>query len=480
MDEGAGAGGGLGDAARRSPASAVTTAMTGAGDGDQASIDRLCRAIVDVSPYLFCVIERDGRFRYVSPGALDIVGYEPVELLGRNAFDHVHPDDLEVAAEALHQIDEEFEDRPGAGVPMAIRLRHKDGTMVYVEVGTTPMFEDPDVQGFIVRARPMTGQQFLDRALEALVESSPLDDVLDFLAASLNHEMTGSSAAIAFAWNGEGFTRSVSAGLPELLAGSAGGALRGPWNEVLPATDLVVYESLDGLPDGVAAQASALGFEAVWILPVSVPPDDALLACVTVWREVPGAPWVSHAVSLDRVARLTALAFERRHSEDLLRHAALHDTLTGLANRAQFFERLESLPSPAEGAVVLYLDLDSFKPVNDTFGHSAGDLVLQTVTDRMLAAVRSGDLVARLGGDEFAVLCPSGTGRDQAVALASRLIDVVSEPIEVSDGEAVSVGVSVGIALGDSEPPIAMLDAADDALYAAKVRGKGRWHMGPG
>ncbi len=82
----------------------------------------------------------------------------------------MHPDDAEIAAAALTQIVEEFDERPGEGVPIAMRLLHANGSSVDVEVGSAPMLEDPVVQGVIIRARPLSGQQFLDRALEAMVK----------------------------------------------------------------------------------------------------------------------------------------------------------------------------------------------------------------------------------------------------------------------------------------------------------------------
>jgi diguanylate cyclase (GGDEF)-like protein len=133
---------------------------------------------------------------------------------------------------------------------------------------------------------------------------------------------------------------------------------------------------------------------------------------------------------------------------------------------------------PGGRTAVLYLDLDGFKSVNDTFGHTSGDVVLRTVSDRMSRAVRADDLVARLGGDEFAVLCQDVSGVDQATALADRLIAAVSEPIDVGEG-VVRVGASIGIALSTPGVTLAaeLLDAADRALYQAKDDGKGCWRM---
>ncbi len=430
------------------------------------------------------MLDADARFTFVSAAAQPMLGYEPDELIGQAAFDHVHPDDMEVAAAALTQIFEEFDERPGEGVPIAMRLIHADGSFVDVEIGSTPLLADPIVRGIIIRARPMSGQQFLDRALEALVASSPLDEVLEFLVASLDHELTHARATLVYDWNGEGFGTRFTGRLPDLLVGGTDAPSIEVWQRGMTGGTVVVYPTLDELPANVREAAEAEGQAALWIAPVTIGADGGAPACIGIWRDVPGDPWVSHQVSLARAVRLTRLAFERRRAEELLLHAAMHDTLTGVANRAQFFERLGAVP-PAERrhharAAVLYLDLDGFKSVNDTYGHKAGDLVLQTVTDRMLGTVRAADLVARLGGDEFAVLLLDVDHAEQATTLADRLIAAVAEPIDVGEG-VVHVGVSIGIAMATAGSAAAtdMLEMADRALYEAKREGKSCWRLSP-
>jgi diguanylate cyclase (GGDEF)-like protein/PAS domain S-box-containing protein len=167
-----------------------------------------------------------------------------------------------------------------------------------------------------------------------------------------------------------------------------------------------------------------------------------------------------------------------REAEAHIRHLAHHDALTGLANRALFRERLGRALAAARrrgGPVaVLCLDLDRFKPVNDTLGHPVGDALLRAVAARLLACVREGDTAARLGGDEFAVL-QAGAGQPEAAgALARRLVEALSAPYEVL-GHQVVVGASVGVALapGDGRDPDELLKRADMALYRAKADGRG-------
>ena len=459
----------------------------------ESASDRLLpafRMIIETSPYLYAILDDQIRFTYVNAAAKDITGYSPTELIGMSAADVIDPQDFELALGALGQLVDEADAHPGEGIPMGVRLIHKNGSIVHVEIGAIPRFDDPVVNGVIVRGRPMSGQQMLDQALEALVASAPLDQVLEYLVTSVEHELRGVRASIGYGWDGESFSSVVGHNLPALLGGTAdddhtGAASKGidtPWAMALANHDTAIYPTVDSLPLDMQAAAVDAGLTACWAVPVAVPPDDAQLACITVWRAVDGPPFVSHLVALDRARRLTSLAFERRHTEELLRHAALHDTLTGIANRAQFFLRLEAGTTTVSEQLlaVLYLDLDGFKNVNDTYGHAAGDQLLRAATDRIAASVRPNDLVARLGGDEFAVLCSAVSTPAEAEAIADRLIEAVAQPIDIGEHR-VQVGVSIGIAVAraNSTAGTELLDAADAALYEAKRAGKGTWRMAP-
>jgi diguanylate cyclase (GGDEF)-like protein len=165
---------------------------------------------------------------------------------------------------------------------------------------------------------------------------------------------------------------------------------------------------------------------------------------------------------------------ERRRIEAHIAHLAHHDSLTNLPNRLLLRERLEKALAVNEHAVaVLYLDLDRFKDVNDTLGHSFGDLVLRAVGDRLRSSVHSGDFVARLGGDEFAVVHTSPDPRKSTEILADTIIRDLAAPYFI-EGQRVAIETSIGIAVSDDHAdPEQILKHSDLALYAAKSDGRG-------
>ena len=173
---------------------------------------------------------------------------------------------------------------------------------------------------------------------------------------------------------------------------------------------------------------------------------------------------------------------ERTGLEEELKHQAFHDALSGLANRALFRDRLEHALARAtrskSSLAVLFLDLDDFKLINDSLGHTAGDALLVAVAGRLSASLRSGDTAARFGGDEFAVLVEETTGPEEACQAAERLIAALCAPLVIEDHQ-IQVRASVGSALSQAghEDPTELMQAADVAMYAAKARGKGRYEV---
>jgi diguanylate cyclase (GGDEF)-like protein len=175
-------------------------------------------------------------------------------------------------------------------------------------------------------------------------------------------------------------------------------------------------------------------------------------------------------------------SIERKRSEVQLAHQALHDPLTGLPNRAVFLDRLgvalDRSRRTTASVAVLFLDVDGFKEINDSFGHAAGDRVLVGLADRLRTMLRPMDTVARFGGDEFTFLFEDLATEREVVLIAERISRTASTPLRLDAGE-VSVTASIGIAMvaDPSTPPEAVIREADAAMYRAKELGRSRYEL---
>lgn len=178
------------------------------------------------------------------------------------------------------------------------------------------------------------------------------------------------------------------------------------------------------------------------------------------------------------IGQHVSVAIDRTIKDQKLQHQALHDQVTGLANRSLFMDRLEHAHSRAKrkttpNLAILFIDFDNFKQINDSFGHAAGDQLLQIAAKRMQSQLRESDTLSRIGGDEFAILLEDLDNANFAVTIAQRVLDSVSQSIELSKQPVYST-VSIGIAFDDenSQTTHEMMKNADHAMYRAKRSGK--------
>ncbi|MDI6816015.1 MAG: PAS domain S-box protein [Actinomycetota bacterium] len=173
---------------------------------------------------------------------------------------------------------------------------------------------------------------------------------------------------------------------------------------------------------------------------------------------------------------------ERKHAEEMLNYMAFYDLLTDLPNRTLLSDRLILAIANAHRSgnmmALLFLDLDRFKTINDTLGHTVGDKLLQQVADRLKGCLREGDTIARLGGDEFTLLLPQIVTVDDATSVAQKIIDVLKPPFGF-DGRELHITTSIGIALypSDGKDVQSLLKNADIALYRAKEQGRNNYQL---
>lgn len=205
---------------------------------------------------------------------------------------------------------------------------------------------------------------------------------------------------------------------------------------------------------------------------VSIHPSGGELA-----EEITASPVRGEDGRPTRMVAIKRDVTERRRLQQRLEQLAHYDLLTGLPNRALFFDRLAGAAARArrEGKrfALLYIDLDGFKPINDRFGHTVGDLVLREIAGRLRATIRDSDTAGRMGGDEFTVLLDTIARVEDASSVAEKIRLAIAEPVELPDGERCAVRASVGFAIfpDETEDIEALLRRADSSMYAQKPHG---------
>lgn len=459
--------------------------MSFAGHSPTTASIAYAAAVVGASRVVTIVVDASADIAFAAGGTDVLLGRRAEELAGMGMLDLIWHEDLDDAVSAfsdgLTVVGSRWHARP---LPMTIRLTHADGSPVRCDVLTTNAVDTEHLGGFVFTVIGVADRVDYSDPIEASLAGEPLDAVMACLARGAATSTDRRWAAYVLhrpssggLMSGSGLMSAVSAAGPapefgELLAKSIGEGYRGPW-EVLSPGELAVFD-VDTLPEIIrdAAHAARLQSCRLGALVCDGHVEGALLTMM----EGP-EPLLMPMNVRQRLRHLTdlgSLILSRARAEERLVHAATHDGLTGLANRATFFDRLERHAERGDEVItVLYVDVDDFKRVNDEHGHTAGDHVLIEVARRMEQSCRPGDLVGRLGGDEFAVALLGATGAD-AAAVAARLVDAVAAPLPEGCGvEAVSV--SVGMARARSMQSVdEYVEHADRAMLAAKRAGRAR------
>jgi diguanylate cyclase (GGDEF)-like protein/PAS domain S-box-containing protein len=406
------------------------------------------RAMVRDSNDIMAIVDPRGRLVYASPVTERILGVDIEPLIGTDVFDLIHPDDRQVAMDGfdLTRTGEEA-DR------VEIRLQHADGSWRVMEAVATDLLDDPAVEGIVISARDLTDRRRAEAELREAQER---------FRSAFEHAPIG-MALISL----DGRLFRVNRALVQILGRGVSELLESSILDLSHPDDReLCRESMARL---FAGHTSTCQFEQRYLHHDGHPVWVSVSASLV--RDVNGQP-------LYLVTQIEDIA-ERRASGEALAHQAIHDPLTGLPNRRHFVERLEREIQRAnqrhERIAVLFLDLDRFKLVNDSLGHSAGDRLLVAVADRLSTTMGPTDVVARFGGDEFTILCHNVTSEETAELVAERLAQAVNRPVALMEGE-VFVTASVGIALSGNaaDTPETLLRNADAAMYRAKDNGRDR------
>jgi len=407
------------------------------------------KALVRNASDIIVVVDASGTAQYTSPPFERILGISPKQLETRMAFELMHPDDLSrMRAEAQGMEGDDFN-----GWRSEVRLQNSDGDWVWFEATITNLLEDPNVGGIVANLHDISARKQAEDALRqahqrfrSAFENAPIGMAMT----DLEGRILRANPAMA---------RTVGRSADD-LTGMSVHELTHPDDREGSTAEMrrLVTEGTDGYR--IEKRYLHADGREVWVS-VSV-------SCV---RDDDGQP----SYLIGQVEDVT----ERRALRERLAYAAIHDPLTSLPNRVLFMDRLETSLSRAarhdRKVAVLFLDLDRFKLINDGMGHAAGDRLLEKVAERLERVMRPSDTVARFGGDEFVVLCDELTHESVAEEIAHRLIDALSPPLALAEGE-IFVTASVGMALsgGNRDSAASLLRDADTAMYVAKERGRAR------
>ncbi len=429
-------------------------------DGDlsdaEALAARLARleTILELAPVGIGLVDYDGHTTMTNSALHRMLGYTPEEFAAMSWREFTHPDDIEqnvtlsrqlAAGEIDHFAMEKRFLRKGGGyiwTALTVSLvRDAQGNPDY-EIGMTLDINE--------RKRLENDLRAAEERYRLLVERVPAVVYVAEPSPPGNWHYVGPQIERML-----GFTAQEWMADPGLWLRQIDPADR---DEALLDEERMIASGTEAEPHSVTYRLHHRDGTVLWVR------DDAM-----VLRDQNGIPTL-HGVLVD--------VTQEKDLEERLAYQAFHDSLTGLPNRMLFRKRVDhvmaSRGAADGGNVVLFIDLDNFKTVNDSFGHACGDEVIAEAARRIAACARTGDTAARLGGDEFALLLENVTVK-QAAAFADRILEALDgTPVEFSAG-AIVVGASIGIAAaGTQETTETLLRNADLAMYQAKLRGRGR------
>ena len=386
-----------------------------------------------------------GVYRYASPSFQRELGYAPAELVGRvSIYTQVHPDDIGVIRDEIRR----QASKTGGTRPIEFRVRHKDGHMVWMSTNVKLLLNPLTNEniGSVAVSRNVTerieAQKKIgdsEQRFREVIEMTPagyivadgrgniidVNPALCLISGYEREELTGQSLAKVF--------------------------FNHPWEDVAFTAH---------------GPTSTHGMEAV------MRHKDGRQVYVlfngSITRDSDGHAQLLTGLLTDITAR--------KEAESRLQRLATHDTLTGLPNRTLLNDRVQQMldGGPRNMPVaIMFIDLDRFKEVNDSFGHEPGDVLLREVARRLRRALRPSDVIARLGGDEFVVAAYCSTGVESAVSIAEKLLATLTAPIDIGPQEVV-IGASIGISMfpEHARTKELLFQSADTAMYRAKAAGR--------
>ena len=423
--------------------------------GEQRSSQRF-RSLVENVSDIIAIVDSDSQLKFVSPSINRVLGYPPDRIVGRNVLASIHPDDRP----PFRRFTKELFSDTGKMIAGEFRFRHIDGGYRDLEVLAVNRDSNEHVEGLLFTARDITERKITETRLRnaeqryrMLIEQIP---AMTYIEATTTDDTVWQKP-----W--------VSPQSETMLGYTASDWANGIdiEKELVHPDDLGRVRAHDDL-----SEETGQPFECEY----RIVAKDGRTLWVRDYAQLlhhdDGTPLYWQGVMFD--------VTDQKQLEARLELLAYHDELTGLPNRTMLVREIERIYTnpdiEREGAAVLFLDLDNFKLINDSFGHAVGDQVIEIVARRLKDLVGSDDFIARFGGDEFVVVLSGRDATIMADEFARRVRDAMEAPIHV-DGREINVMTSIGIAhthLGKRVSDDLLRDA-DVAMYEAKQQGRNRF-----
>lgn len=414
---------------------------------------RAYNALGDTFAMAVALMDAQLVIRWVNPAAPAVLGWPEDQIIGRNAAEFIHPDDIGSFLPLVGEMAEFVEQSDGPLVPSApvelpCRIARADGSWTPMSVTGRVLDEAGNMLAVV---RPSAESYAFAEVLDGLGSAAPLEQMLAGLARLVAAQFAADRAWVVHDARSK----------PEVL---------GFGDDPLPSD-----------PAEVLAKLRALGSDEwfvlvdgdLWLVPVRSAEADRMLAAFVLPAKRSDGPSPWDEMVAHRTSNLAAVVFARDLRDRMLKVAATTDHLTGVLNRREFERFLENSGEEAMPVTLFFLDLDDFKEVNDDFGHRAGDAVLATIGRRLQRVVRSADQVGRLGGDEFVVSCPH-LAPEHVEPTRLRIASVVEEPVAI-EGRKLTVTASVGVARAFNTEQLGTLVTRSDAdMFERKRRAKER------
>lgn len=423
--------------------------------------ERRFNVIARAARHVFMITDRHFNTTYINPAVNDVLGYTEQEMTS-GAVPEIHPDDLSRRNDNLRLLRR----TPGTSLSMKLRIRHREGQWVWLEIRGYNMLHDPAIKGLVFSIEDISARVEAERKL--MEEHALLRTVLDL------------NPAMIYAKDRDGRFTITNASFQRHNGCTSDIELHGKTSE-----DLQALQKARGRLFVNPDAAHRLHLQDMNVIRSGVPVENLEVQDL---RDGEAERWYRTFKYPLRDANGTASGMlgivrdvtDSKEYEMRLEHLAMHDALTGLPNRRYVLKAIADHILP-EGQTppqisVLYLDLDFFKSVNDTHGHDMGDRCLIELARRIQSTAGPQDMVARFGGDEFIVLTHDST--QVACERAAALLDILAKPIMIGD-VVVKLHASIGVAqlLPEHRTPSEVIRDADAAMYQAKERGRHRTQL---